>query len=439
MDIVGFIHAKAAGRRHPPGDIATFIADLSRGAVPDYQVSAWLMAVKLNGLSPEETSELTRAMAASGRRLRWKGPGLAPTVDKHSTGGEGDKITIVLVPMLVACGLRVPTIAGRALGFTGGTIDKLEAIPGFQTALDETRFQRVVKAAGGAIVGQSVSIAPADGILYSLRDATATVESIPLITSSIVSKKAAEGVEHIVYDVKTGSGAFMPEPRQAESLAKSLVSVSRDLGIDARALVTNMYEPLGLACGNAVEIAESVEILRGESGPRSRRVLELTLRLGTELLLMAGITRTAAEAGEKLSGALQSGRAYECLERLVKEQGGQTGWMKRPWSLVPKHRTYVWTAPRSGYLDWTAAWRFGEALRLLGAGRTARTDQIVPEAGAIVLCGNGERVEKGQPVVELHYRGRERLDRALEQLGQAAAISLRPPKKVPLVLKRLVG
>ncbi len=438
MDAVGFIRTKAAGEKHRRGEIARFVASLTRGEIPEYQVSAWLMAVKHQGLLPEETSELTRAMAASGRRLNWRIRGAAPTVDKHSTGGEGDKITLVLVPVLIACGLRVPTIAGRALGFTGGTIDKLESIPGFRTALDEDRFRKVVKTAGGAIVGQSVSIAPADGILYSLRDATATVESIPLITSSIVSKKAAEGVEHIIYDVKTGSGAFMSLPKDALALASSLVTVSRDLGMDARALVTNMFEPLGYAAGNAVEVAEAVAILRSEAGPRSIRVIQLTLRLASELLQMAGIDKTAAAAKERASRALESGAAFDCFEKMVKAQGGATGWMKKPWSLVPPHRKQVWAAPKDGYVNWIAAWKFGEALRLLGAGRATRTDRIIPAAGALMNAGQGDRVEKGQPLVEFHYANKGRLAEALELFADALVISSKPVKPQPLVLKRIV-
>jgi len=437
LDIVGFIHRKADGRAHGPGEIATFVAELVRGGVADYQASAWLMAVKLNGLSEAETVELTRAMAASGRRINWKVRGAPPTVDKHSTGGEGDKVTLVLVPMLAAAGLRVPTIAGRALGFTGGTIDKLESIPGFRTALSEPAFRRVVQMAGGAIVAQSAHVAPADGILYGLRDATATVESIPLITASIVSKKAAEGVEHIVYDVKTGSGAFMPEPAQAEKLARSLVSVSRGLGIDARALVTNMYEPLGFAAGNSVEVAEAAAILRGEAEGRSGAVLDLSLELGAELMAMSGVERNRAAAKRRLSETVASGRAFDQFEQMVKAQGGSTGWMKKPWSLLRPHRTHLVKAVRSGWLRWKAAWKFGEALRLLGAGRARRTDRILPEAGALVRAGDGDRVTKGDVLIEFHYGDSSRLRQALDTLDGAFEISSGPLKPKPLVLKRI--
>lgn len=437
MNVVDFIRTKAESRSHPPGAIARFVSELVRDTVPDYQVSAWLMAVRLNGLDPDETVELTRAMAASGRQLNWKMRGAPPTVDKHSTGGEGDKITLLLVPMLVACGLRVPTIAGRALGFTGGTIDKMEAIPGFRTALELRSFQSVIRYAGGAIVGQSASIAPADRILYALRDATATVESTPLITASIVSKKVAEGVAHIVYDVKAGSGAFMRDVTSAAHLARSLVSVSRDLGLDARALVTDMHEPLGLTAGNAVEVAEAVEILRGDVSPRSARVVELALQLGSELLRMAKVEKNDGSARHRLFAALSSGAAFEAFARMVRAQGGQTKWMNRPWSIVPRHRTFVLPASRDGWVEWRETWRFGEALRLLGAGRAQRSDKIVPAAGAIVHAGSGQKVSRGDIILELHYAHRSRLDDALQSLKGAVAVASSPVRAKPLVMKRI--
>ncbi|MGH7724111.1 MAG: thymidine phosphorylase [Candidatus Eiseniibacteriota bacterium] len=398
VDARAMVRAKRDGARHAPGAVRAWIDAYTRGDVPDYQMSAWLMAVYFQGLDDAEAFELTEAMLHSGRVLRFEGlPG--PTVDKHSTGGVGDKISLPLAPLVAACGAYVPMISGRGLGHTGGTLDKLESIPGFTTALDPERFQRQVRELGLAFGAQTKDLAPADGKLYALRDVTATVESIPLIIASILSKKYASGTEAVVFDVKTGRGAFMRELEQAQTLARGLLDVSKRLGRRATALVTNMDQPLGRAVGNALEVAESVEILKG-GGPGDVR--ELTLALASEMLVLAGLERDLEKARTRTTGVLDSGAAFEKFRRIVREQGGDVSVLDEPAGLPRARRVEPVVAPRSGRVTGIDSYAVGEAVVALGGGRRKAGERIDPAVGIILHVKVGDAVEPGGLLAEMH-------------------------------------
>jgi pyrimidine-nucleoside phosphorylase len=393
------IRDKRDGRAHSPGDIESLIARYMRGEVPDYQVTAWLMAAFLRGLNDDETRELTLVLLASGRRFDWSALS-RPSADKHSTGGVGDKISLPLAPLVAACGVLVPMVSGRGLGHTGGTLDKLESIPGFQTTLTPEAMRAQLDRVGVFMVGQGPDLAPADGRLYALRDVTSTVEFEPFIVSSIVSKKIAEGARSIVYDVKCGDGAFMRERERARGLAVRLVAATRALGVGASALVTDMSQPLGRAVGNALEVRESIDVLRG-NGPADVR--ELTLTLAARMLVLAGAEAKDADARERAERALDSGAAWRTFLDLVQAQGGNAKALDRPEPALPRaaHVEPV-RAARSGTLTAVRAFQLGEIVVRMGGGRIAKEDSIDPTVGVLVQKRIGDAVANGEALAEIH-------------------------------------
>ena len=397
FDARQFIRDQRDGVRHAPGAVRDFVAAFTRGDVPDYQVTAWLMACFFRPPTDEETFELTDAMLHSGSVIEFEGLP-APTVDKHSTGGVGDKISLPLAPIVAACGACVPMISGRGLGHTGGTLDKLESIPGFSPFLSVADFKRLVATEGFAFGAQTAELAPADGKLYALRDVTATVECIPLIIASILSKKYASGTESVVFDVKTGRGAFMRERPQALRLAEGLISVSKRLGKRATALVTNMDQPLGAAVGNALEVIESIEVLAGGGPPDVR---ELTLALAADMLVLAGVEREVAAARARAEAVIASGAARAKFRAIVEAQGGDPRVVDEPSRLAVAAVTPV-VSPRAGYVHAIDAYAVGELLVRMGGGRARKEDRIDPAVGMRLLKKVGDRVAAGEPVAEIY-------------------------------------
>lgn len=414
-------------------EIEFLVQGISRGIFPDYQLSAWLMAAYLRGLSLQETRHLTYSMMRSGRGLDLSSiPGLK--VDKHSTGGVGDKVSLVLAPLVASAGVPVPMMAGRGLGHTGGTVDKLEAIPGFRIVLSINAFIRQVKKIGVAITAQTKDLAPADGKLYALRDVTATIASIPLIASSIMSKKLAEGIDALVLDVKVGEGAFMKEPAEARRLAETMVSLGREMDKKVVALLTSMEEPLGWAVGNALEVKEAIITLKGQ-GPRDLE--EVTLALGSWMLLLGGKAQSLPQAGQVLKDCLWKGKALEKFRQLVKAQGGDPR-VTEDEALLPRVSTIkVWKSPRSSYLWGIKAELIGKASLALGAGRKILGEPLDPAVGIILKKKVGDKVEKGEPLAEFHYRGKSRLELALELAEKAYVFGDKIPPKKKLILGKI--
>ncbi len=398
--LVESIAKKRDGIAHEEGEIRRLIEALGKGELADYQMSAWLMAAFLRGLDPRETLELTDAMLESGTVLDLSDV-LGVKVDKHSTGGVGDKISIALAPLVAACGVPVPMVSGRGLGHTGGTLDKLEAIPGFRVDLSIDDFRRIVGEVGTCMIGQTKEIAPADKRIYALRDVTATVESIPLITASILSKKLAEGIDALVLDVKVGRGAFMKDLERARALARSLVDVAKRGGKGVTAVLTDMDHPLGLTIGNALETVEAIDILHGR-GPAD--TTELTIELAAEMLVLGRVAGDVAEGREKAQRAVSDGRAAETLRKMISAQHGDARVVDDT-SILPRapHVRAV-LAERDGWVTDIDPLVLGLAAVQLGAGRT-RTDQKVDHAVGIVLrVTQGTRVEKGAPLADVHVR-----------------------------------
>ncbi|HUP15408.1 MAG TPA: thymidine phosphorylase [Acidimicrobiia bacterium] len=415
-------------------EIAWLIRSYTSGAVTDYQMASMSMAVFLNGLEPSELVEWTRAMLHSGNVLDFSDITL-PKVDKHSTGGVGDKVSIPLAPMVAACGVAIPMMSGRGLGHTGGTLDKLESIPGFTTALDPGRFREVLDSCGLVLAGQSETVVPADRKLYALRDATGTVESIPLISSSIMSKKLAEDLDGLVLDVKVGSGAFMKTRERARELAETMVGIGNAYEVKTVALLTAMEEPLGNEVGNANEVAESIAVLRGE-GPSD--LVEVTLALGIEMLSLAGIETDPDRARTMLEATRTSGKALEVFARVIEAQGGDPRVTDDPGLILPRspHRTDV-TATEAGFVQGLDALKVGLAAMRLGAGRERMEDTIDPAVGITVLAKPGTEVEAGQPILRLSYRHPARLEEALSVLDGAIDIGDEKPDSKPLILERV--
>jgi thymidine phosphorylase len=420
-DAVELIRAKRDGARLPEQDIAWVIAAYTRGQVADEQMSALLMAIYFNGLDPDELQAWTDAMISGGERLDLTGLS-APTTDKHSTGGVGDKVSLVLAPLVASCGAAVPQLSGRGLGHTGGTLDKLESIPGWRAALSNEEILAVLRTAGCVICAAGPGLAPADRKLYALRDVTGTVESIPLIASSIMSKKIAEGTSSLVLDVKVGSGAFMADITAARTLAQTMVDLGTGRGVRTSALLTRMDCPLGRAVGNAVEVEEAVATLRGD-GPAD--LIAVTLALAAEMLRLAGIDADPA-------AALADGRALGSYRAMIAAQGGDPD---APLPVAP-HAEVV-TAGRAGWMTALDARAVGVAAWRLGAGRARKEDPVSAAAGVICLAKPGDRVEAGQPVLELRADDPSRFGRARAALAGAIEIGAEPPAPVDPVLERI--
>ena len=412
-------------------EIQRWIAGVVDGTVPDYQSAALLMAIVLRGMNRDETLALTEAMLHSGRVLDWSGLG-RPTVDKHSTGGVGDKISIALAPWVAACGAAVPMVVGRGLGHTGGTLDKLEAIPGFRGRISGEEFSNQVGKIGVAIVGQGDDLAPADRELYALRDVTGTVESVPLITASILSKKLAAGASAIVFDVKSGRGALMASRAEAQELARELIEIAAALGRKARAVLTAMDRPLGRTVGNANETAEAFQVLHG-SGPAD--VAALTKSLGASMLVACGIARERFEAEARLERALESGEALRRAESFVQAQGGDPRVVGDP-SRLPRApiETQV-TARRSGFVADIDARRLGEALVALGGGRARKEDAVDHAVGIRIERVVGESVRSGEVLALVESR--REAPGAVAAVEAAFTIDHSPPGESPLVLEEI--
>ena len=396
MDARAFLRSKREGQEHAPEELRAFVAAFAAGAIPDYQVSAWLMAAYLNGLSEAETAALTEALIHSGRVFDWSALG-RPSADKHSTGGVGDKVSLILAPLVAACGVLVPMVSGRGLGHTGGTLDKLESIPGFSTRLDAAAMRAQLERIGVVMVGQGPDLAPADGKLYALRDVTATVERDYFIVPSIVSKKVAEGAGALVYDVKCGNGAFMSTRADAAGLARRLVATTRALGRRAAALVTDMSQPLGAACGNALEVAEAVEVLKG-GGPADVRAL--TLELAAAMLALAGTEPTTEAGRARALATLAGGAAHERFLALVAAQGGDAGRLSRGLPRAPE--LLEARAARAGRLAAVDTRGLGERIVAIGGGRRAQEDAVDPRVGLMVRRRLGDVVAAGDVLAEVH-------------------------------------
>jgi thymidine phosphorylase len=425
FDAVDVIVAKRDGQRLGDAQIAWLIDAYTRGVVADEQMAALAMAILLNGMDRGEIVAWTDAMVRTGTRLDWSGIG-RPTTDKHSTGGVGDKITLPLAPAVAACGAAVPQLSGRGLGHTGGTLDKLESIPGWQARRSPSQMLDQLRTVGAVVCAASDDLAPADRKLYALRDVTGTVESIPLIASSIMSKKIAEGTGALVLDVKVGSGAFMKTPEQARALARTMVELGTDAGTATVALLTDMSTPLGLTAGNALEVREAVEVLAGGGPPD---VVDLTVALGREMLAAAGLG-----GGKDPADALRDGSAMDAWRAMITAQGGDPG------APLPAAReTHQVLAPADGVLVRLDALAVGVAAWRLGAGRSRKEDAVSAGAGVELHAKPGDRVRAGQPLLTLHADEAERFDRAVAAL--ADAVSVAPPGSAPpdrpLILDRV--
>jgi pyrimidine-nucleoside phosphorylase len=428
MNPVEIISRKRDGLALSEDQIAWMIDGTVRNAVPDYQISAWLMAIVLKGMNDAELLAMTRSMIASGRTLDLSSiPGIK--VDKHSTGGVGDKVSLILAPLAACAGVPVPMMAGRGLGHTGGTLDKLESIPGFRTRLGENEFVRQISEIGCAIIGQTDDIVPADKKLYALRDVTGTVSSIPLICASIMSKKKAEGTDALVLDVKFGKGAFLPSREKTAELAGTLVALGNGLGICTEAVLTNMDQPLGLAAGNWLEVRETVEALRGGGPPD---LMEVTLALGGMMLRMAGKSATNQEGIETLRSFLSSGKAYDKFLALVRMQGGNTGVIENPETYARQIAPHVVASPVTGYVAGLDAMEAGLVCVLTGAGRMKQDEAVDPGAGIVFRKKTGDAVQKGETIAEL-YTNRGEKGMLSDRLLRAYRFSDQPCMKPALI------
>lgn len=426
------IRRKRDGERLGDEEIREVIFQYTAGLVPDYQMAALLMAVFFRGLDERELSAWTSAMLHSGEVVDLSGiPG--PKVDKHSTGGVGDKVSIPLAPLVASCGVRVPMISGRGLGHTGGTLDKLESIPGFRTDLPIERFISGVREVGACMIGQTESLVPADRRIYSLRDVTSTVDSIPLIAASIMSKKLAEGISGLVLDVKVGSGAFMKTFADAQRLARIMVGIGRGNGVRAVAFLTDMSEPLGWAVGNALEIEESIEVLRGE-GPEDTSTLVRVL--GGTMLWLGGVVQDAIQGEARIEEAVRTGAGLEVFRRMIALQGGDQGVVDDLCRLPrARHRKEV-LAGRDGVVTAIECEQVGLAGVVLGAGRRTKEDRIDPAVGFRVHAKVGKRVARGEPLVTIYYNDEAVLPQIEAILSRAWTIGDEPVTRGPLVLGR---
>ncbi len=429
------IEKKRDGHELNEQEIRSFIGAYAKGDLPDYQMSAMAMAIFLRGMTPREIAVLTDAMMRSGDLVDTSAI-KRPKVDKHSTGGIGDKVSLILAPLVACCGLAVPMISGRGLGITGGTLDKLESIPNYRTNLSDQEFIAVIQKVGCSIIGQTKQLAPADKKLYALRDVTGTVASIPLITASIMCKKLAEGIDALVLDVKCGKGAFMRTQKDARALALSMVRVGKAMKKGMAALITDMNQPLGRTAGNALEVLESIETLKGQ-GPKD--LTDITLAFAEEMMILGKITKSRAQARAQLEEAIADGSAFSRFRQMVELQGGDLRVIDNP-SLLPQARIKVdYPAPSSGYVALADAESIGKACVVLGAGRT-RTDEAVDFAvGVSGILKIGEPVKKGQPLLVIHANDEKRLADARELLKSAFKISKTKPRAPKLILERIAG
>jgi thymidine phosphorylase len=438
MLFVDVIRAKRDGSALSEEQIAFFVRGLTDGSIPTEQVSALAMAICLRSMSFAEAAVLTKAMAASGSVLKWRAEELGgPVVDKHSTGGVGDKVSFLLAPVAAACGCFVPMISGRGLGHTGGTLDKIDSIPGYRSTPDLATFQRVVRTVGCAIIGQTADLAPADRRLYAIRDVTGTVESIPLITASILSKKIAAGLQVLVMDIKVGSGAFMASMEQARALARSIIQTASGAGLKTHAQITDMNETLGLTAGNAVEIGESVGYLTG--GMREPRLNEVVLALCAQVLVLAGVERGVDAAWQRADQAITSGKAAEVFGKMVAALGGPADFLERPDHYLPAAPvTRPVPAPREGYLAAVDARALGNAIIELGGGRRRADDKLDLSVGFTDVVPTGSVVDHARPLAMVHAATEADAQRAIHNVHAACTITSSPPPSRPVIYETLV-
>jgi pyrimidine-nucleoside phosphorylase len=426
---IDIIRKKRDGEKLGKKEIEFIVKGTLSGEIPDYQLSALLMAIYFRGMDLNETTALTEAMIKSGETLEWSFL-KKPTVDKHSTGGVGDKVSIALAPLVASTNLvYVPMISGRALGHTGGTLDKLESIRGYRTNLSIEEFKEVVKNVGCSIIGQTDKLVPADRKLYALRDATSTIESIPLIASSILSKKLAEGVDAIVLDVKVGSGAFMPKLKEAKELAMLMVEIGKKMDKKIIALITNMEQPLGKAVGNALEVREAIDILKG-NGPSD--ATELTLRLGSYMLYAVEVVKSPEEGYKKLKNNLYNGDGLRRLRRMIEAHGGDWNYILSDDFIRTKYVYHI-TASTNGYISQLETYKIGIASQILGAGRSKMDDVIDHKVGIIVNKKIGDKVDEGDIIFEVRANDENRLNQAVEILENSYKIVKRKVQQLPLI------
>ena len=435
MDAVHIITKKREGLELSSAEIQYLIEGYTAGRIPDYQMAAFLMAAQLRGMALSETITLTQCMLNSGRILDFSAVS-SPVIDKHSTGGVGDKISLILTPIVGVCGVCVPMISGRGLGHTGGTLDKLESIPGFRTNLQINDIYRQIRALGVAMIGATKEIAPADRQLYALRDVTASVDFIPFITASILSKKLAEGIDGLVLDVKLGRGAFMKTGEEARELAETLVGVGEHFGMSTIAWLTNMDIPLGNAIGNWLEVEESIRCLRGE-GPQD--VLELSLKLSGEMIALADLAKSPEEGEEIAHAAVQSGHALNFLAQIVEAQGGDPAVIHDPVLRMRSLEPQTVTVPLdiSGYIRDVDAFLLAEIGNDLGVGRLVITDKIDPEAGIVLHLRPGEKAAPGQPLASFYTRKTDQSKEIARRIYSAFTFSKTPVDKPQVLLDRL--
>jgi pyrimidine-nucleoside phosphorylase len=435
MRAVDLIRKKRDAGEHSREEIDFLVNGYTRGDIPDYQMAAWLMAVWIRGLNRAETAALTEAMLYSGEVIDHADLP-AKKVDKHSTGGVGDKTSLILAPIVAAGGLVVPMISGRGLGHTGGTLDKLEAIPGFTTGLSLQDFRRVLRECGMGLIGQTAEIAPADRKIYALRDATSTVENIGLICGSIMSKKMAEGIDVLVLDVKTGSGAFMKKEEDAVRLAEVMVETAQRMGKKAVALITDMGQPLGRMAGHSNEVIESIEVLRGQ-GPKDLR--DLSVELSAWMFYLGERTRSVEEGRQLAQEMIASGKALETFRKGIQLQGGDPRIVDDP-SLLPAARARLdVVSPKAGFIVDTNCMDFGIALAMLGGGREKKEDSIDPGVGLEFHKRIGDRVEVGESLVTIHYNTHAKLAEARERIAESFIIGDGAPQERKLIKQVLGG
>jgi pyrimidine-nucleoside phosphorylase len=432
--VIDLIRKKRDGGPLSSLEIEYLVGGCTNGSIPDYQMAAWLMAVVLRGMTREETAALTHAMLYSGEVLDLSSLP-AKKVDKHSTGGVGDKTSLVLAPLVAAGGLYVPMISGRGLGHTGGTLDKLEAIPGFRVGLTVSEFHHVLKACGCCMIGQTEKIAPADRKLYALRDVTGTVESPYLICASIMSKKLAEGTDALVLDVKTGSGAFMKKEEDAVFLAELMVETGELMGKQMAALITDMNQPLGRMVGNALEVQECIEILHGGGPPDLR---ELCLELGAWMFYLGGVTKTIAQAKQLCEQLIASGQAFDRFRQMVELQGGDVSTIDDPTRLPRTAHHVEVPSPRTGYVAAIACEQIGTACVILGGGRERKEDAIDPAVGIVVHRKIGDKVSLGEPLCTIHCHSDAQAARARAMLEESYRIADEPPAHKTSLVHRVI-
>lgn len=433
MRIYDLIAKKRDGGTHTREELEAIVNGFVSGEVADYQMAAWMMAVYLRGMTNEETAELTDVMAHSGVMVDLSPiPGIK--VDKHSTGGVGDKTSLILGPIAAACGVKIAKMSGRGLGHTGGTVDKLESIPGLRTDIPRQEFFRIVQEVGLSIIGQSGNLCPADKKLYALRDVTATVESLPLIASSIMSKKIAAGADAILLDVKMGSGAFMKTLEDSRALAREMVRIGSQVGRRTVALITDMDMPLGSRIGNALEVQEAVEVL---SGKGDRRLRALCLELSANMIYLGGHAPDMPKARAKAVEAVRSGRALEKLRRMVEAQGGDPSYITNPEKFTISPACVEIAAPQTGYITRLDAEGCGLAAVELGAGRETKESLIDFGAGIVLLHNKGDRVEQGQPIARLYAQSEAQCRRGAERFLQALEVGQAEPQTGPMLVERV--